>query len=268
MDFYAVFGNPIAHSKSPQIHAAFAAQTGERLHYDKQLVPPGQFAYAVEQFFRSGKGLNVTVPFKLEAFELADTLTERASAAGAVNTLIKQPNGKILGDNTDGFGMLRDITVNLGWRIKDKKVLILGAGGAVRGVLLPLLAEQPAQVVIANRTPSKAQALVELFDSPLLSSCSLEQLPTGFDLVINGTSAGLSGAMPNLPDDLLAENACCYDMVYGKTLTPFLQWTAAKGANIADGLGMLVEQAAESFYQWRGIRPESATVIAALRQET
>lgn len=264
MNYYAVFGNPIAHSKSPQIHRAFAEQTGERIHYDKQLVPPGQFGYAVEQFFRSGKGLNVTVPFKLEAFELADELTERARAAGAVNTLKKLDDGRILGDNTDGCGMLRDITVNLGWQIKDKKVLVLGAGGAVRGVLLPLLQENPASVVIANRTQSKAQDLVELFNSPVLSSAALDDLPRGFDVVINGSSAGLSGEAPDLPEGLLAENACCYDMVYGKELTPFLTWAKNHGAQVADGLGMLVEQAAESFYLWRGVRPETSAVKESL----
>lgn len=260
MNYYAVFGNPIAHSKSPQIHRAFAEQTGERIHYDKQLVPPGQFGYAVEQFFRTGKGLNVTVPFKLEAFELADELTERARAAGAVNTLKKLDDGRILGDNTDGVGMIRDITVNLGWQLKDKNVLILGAGGAVRGVLLPLLQENPVRVVIANRTQSKAQALVELFNSPILSSCALDEIPAGFDIVINGSSAGLAGEAPDLNPAILNEGACCYDMVYGKELTPFLKWAEKHNAKVADGLGMLVEQAAESFYLWRGVRPETNSV--------
>ncbi len=272
-DRYAVFGNPIAHSKSPQIHAAFAAQTQQDLIYDRQLVAADQFIAMAKNFFASGgSGLNITVPFKLEAFELADVVSERAEAAGAVNTLKKMPDGKIYGDNTDGAGLLRDITQNLGWTIKNKRVLLLGAGGAVRGVIAPLLAEQPSRVVIANRTLEKAEALVKDFsvgksaqEIKLLRASSLQIHARPFDIVINGTSASLQGAMPDLDPAILNPNACCYDMMYGTELTPFLQWAQRHGAQVADGLGMLVEQAAESFYLWRGVRPETKAVMEWLR---
>lgn len=272
-DRYAVFGNPIAHSKSPQIHAAFAAQTQQDLIYDRQLVAADQFIAMAKNFFASGgSGLNITVPFKLEAFELADVVSERAEAAGAVNTLKKMPDGKIYGDNTDGAGLLRDITQNLGWTIKNKRVLLLGAGGAVRGVIAPLLAEQPSRVVIANRTLEKAEALVKDFsvgksaqEIKLLRASSLQIHARPFDIVINGTSASLGGEMPDLDPAILNPNACCYDMMYGTQLTPFLQWAQRHGAQVADGLGMLVEQAAESFYLWRGVRPETKAVMEWLR---
>ncbi|MBK8102507.1 MAG: shikimate dehydrogenase [Cellvibrionales bacterium] len=275
-DRYAVFGNPIAHSKSPQIHAAFAAQTQQDLIYDRQLVAADQFIATAKNFFASGgSGLNITVPFKLEAFELADVVSERAEAAGAVNTLKKMPDGKIYGDNTDGAGLLRDITQNLGWTIKNKRVLLLGAGGAVRGVIAPLLAEQPSRVVIANRTLEKAEALVKDFsvgksaqEIKLLRASSLQIHARPFDIVINGTSASLGGEMPDLDPAILNPNACCYDMMYGTQLTPFLQWAQRNGAQVADGLGMLVEQAAESFYLWRGVRPETKTVMERLREES
>lgn len=275
-DRYAVFGNPIAHSKSPQIHAAFAAQTQQDLIYDRQLVAADQFIAKAKNFFASGgSGLNITVPFKLEAFELADVVSERAEAAGAVNTLKKMPDGKIYGDNTDGAGLLRDITQNLGWTIKNKRVLLLGAGGAVRGVIAPLLAEQPSRVVIANRTLEKAEALVKDFsvgksaqEIKLLRASSLQIHARPFDIVINGTSASLGGEMPDLDPAILNPNACCYDMMYGTQLTPFLQWAQRNGAQVADGLGMLVEQAAESFYLWRGVRPETKTVMERLREES
>lgn len=272
-DRYAVFGNPIAHSKSPQIHAAFAAQTQQDLIYDRQLVAADQFIAMAKNFFASGgSGLNITVPFKLEAFELADVVSERAEAAGAVNTLKKMPDGKIYGDNTDGAGLLRDITQNLGWTIKNKRVLLLGAGGAVRGVIAPLLAEQPSRVVIANRTLEKAEALVKDFSAgksaqeiKLLRASSLQIHARPFDIVINGTSASLGGEMPDLDPAILNPNACCYDMMYGTQLTPFLQWAQRHGAQVADGLGMLVEQAAESFYLWRGVRPETKALMEWLR---
>lgn len=269
-DQYAVFGNPINHSKSPAIHRQFAEQTGQDLHYAKQLVAEDEFVQTAQAFFaQGGKGLNVTVPFKLEAFGFAQQLTPRAQRAGAVNTLALQMDGSILGDNTDGIGMVHDMH-NLGWDIEGKRVLIVGAGGAVRGILQPLLAEHPSQLVIANRTQSKAEELVaEFHDLGDLLALGFEQLAgERFDIVINGTSASLSGDLPPLPQDLLNENAACYDLMYGAEPTVFLKWAAEHGAaKMADGLGMLVGQAAEAFYLWRHIRPEVVPVITALRRQ-
>ncbi len=269
-DQYAVFGNPINHSKSPAIHRQFAEQTGQDLHYAKQLVAEDEFVTAAHTFFaQGGKGLNVTVPFKVDAFGFAQELTPRAQRAGAVNTLALQSNGKILGDNTDGIGMVHDMH-NLGWDIGAKRVLVLGAGGAVRGILQPLLAEHPEKVVIANRTRSKAEELVaEFHDLGNLQALSFEDLVgKKFDIIVNGTSASLSGELPPLPADLLNAQACCYDMMYGAEPTVFLQWALDNGsAKIADGLGMLVGQAAEAFYLWRHIRPEVVPVITALRRQ-
>lgn len=270
MDNYAVFGNPIAHSKSPEIHKTFAELTDESVSYEKQLVAIDNFDGAAAEFFQAGKGLNITVPFKMEAYSYAAKLTERARRAGAVNTLAMQPDGTVLGDNTDGIGMVTDITDNLGWNIKDKKVLILGAGGAVRGILQPLLAENPKAVVIANRTVEKAKQLAKGFsDLGAIEGCGFEDLKHfQFDLVINGTSASLSGDLPPLPDTLLAESACCYDMMYGAEPTVFIDWAHEKGAlNTADGLGMLVGQAAESFKLWRGVKPPVQPVIESLRKQ-
>lgn len=272
-DQYAVFGNPIAHSKSPLIHAAFAQQTAQDMVYDRQLVDADKFADTAREFFAGGGcGLNITVPFKLDAYAFADQLSERAQQAGAVNTLKKMPDGKIFGDNTDGVGMLRDITINLGWSVADKRVLVLGAGGAVRGVIAPLLAEKPQRIVIANRTLTKAEELVQLFntgasamDAKILRASSLQIHARPFDIVINGTSASLGGEMPDLAPAILNSGACCYDMMYGKELTPFLQWAQQHGAQVADGLGMLVEQAAESFFLWRGVRPQTTAVMQMLR---
>jgi len=268
-DLYAVFGNPIAHSKSPQIHALFAQQTQQDLHYDRQLVEPGNFAAAAKAFFAAGgKGLNITVPFKLDAYAFANALTPRAQLAAAVNTLALQKDGSVLGDNTDGAGLLRDISVNLGWQLRGRKILVLGAGGAVRGVLEPLLSLQPQYIVIANRTPSKAIELAKAFSTQNdISGCGYEQLGAAqFDIVINGTSASLAGDLPPLPENLLAPDACCYDMMYGAKPTVFMQWATQHNAGqVADGLGMLVEQAAEAFALWRGVRPHTAGVIAQLR---
>jgi shikimate dehydrogenase len=269
-DLYAVFGNPINHSKSPVIHRQFAEQTNQDMHYTKQLVNEGEFAKAAQEFFaQGGKGLNVTVPFKMDAFDFAQTLTARAERAGAVNTLARLSDGSILGDNTDGIGMIHDMH-NLGWEIQGKRVLILGAGGAVRGILQPLLEENPARVTIANRTLSKAEELAKNFlDLGDLQAKSFAQL-TGdvFDIVINGTSASMQGELPPLPKNLLAQGACCYDMMYGAEPTIFLQWAKNNGAaQIADGLGMLIGQAAEAFYVWRRIRPEVVPVITALRRQ-
>ena len=269
-DQYAVFGNPINHSKSPTIHRQFAEQTGQNLHYAKQLVAVDEFVKCARDFFaQGGKGLNVTVPFKIDAFSFAQQLTPRAQRAGAVNTLAMQSDGIILGDNTDGIGMVHDMH-NLGWELEGKRILVLGAGGAVRGILQPLLAEHPALVVIANRTHSKAEELASHFhDLGEVKAKTFEQLrDEKFDVVINGTSASLSNDLPPLPDNLLNQNACCYDLMYGAEPTVFMQWAQQKGATkIADGLGMLVGQAAEAFYIWRHIRPEVVPVITMLRRQ-
>jgi shikimate dehydrogenase len=269
-DLYAVFGNPIAHSKSPLIHTEFAKQTGQNIEYTRQLVESGQFNSAAKKFFdQGGKGLNITVPFKLDAFQFADTLNERARLAGAVNTLKKLADGKIFGDNTDGCGLVRDITQNLKWTIKNKSILILGAGGAVRGVLGPLLAEKPAQIVIANRTVEKAVELMHVFNSPAIRGCGYDAIePATFDLIINGTSASLSGELPSIHTNGLSATTNCYDMMYSKNPTVFMQWASGYGSeHVSDGLGMLVEQAAESFYIWRGVRPATRPVIAKVRSE-
>lgn len=269
-DQYAVFGNPVEHSKSPAIHAAFASQTGQDLSYHKQQVALGEFASAADAFFAGGgKGLNVTVPFKQDAYSYAARLSPRARHAGAVNTLALQDDGTIFGDNTDGVGMVRDILNNLGWEIRSKKVLVLGAGGAVRGVLEPLLEQLPQHVVIANRTIDKALQLAKGFaEMGYLLGCGFDMLEgQQFDLVINGTSASLSGELPPLPSDLLTGDGHCYDLMYGATPTPFINWARQHGARaVSDGLGMLVEQAAESFKLWRGVSPQTAPVITLLRQ--
>ena len=271
MDRYAVFGNPIGHSKSPLIHQHFAEQTAQRLAYDKQLVDLEHFSEAANAFFAAkGKGLNITVPFKLDAYAYADQLTERAKQAGAVNTLAICQDGKILGENTDGIGMLQDIVVNLGWQLKSKKILLLGAGGAVRGVLGPLLSTEPESIVIANRTPEKALRLAERFCTDgNIQGCGFDALnKQQYDIVINGTAASLSGDLPPLPAGLLSSTACCYDMMYGAEPSVFMNWARQHGAvEVADGLGMLVEQAAQSFELWRGVRPDTAKVMTLLRRQ-
>jgi len=270
MDRYAVIGNPIAHSKSPRIHSLFAAQTGQSLVYEALLGPIDAFAATVAAFrAEGGRGLNVTVPFKLEAFELADRHTPRAQAAGAVNTLAFGADG-ILGDNTDGAGILRDITVNQGCPVAGRRVLLLGAGGAARGTVLPILDAAPASLVIANRTASKAAELADEFarSGPLKPlGCGFSELAgQHFDVVINATSASLSDVAPNLPEGLYAPGSLAYDMMYGKGDTPFMRAARDQGAaRLCDGLGMLVEQAAESFLLWRGVRPDTTSVLAQLR---
>lgn len=270
-DRYAVFGNPIGHSKSPQIHTAFATQTSQNLVYSAICVEPGSFEQAVADFLcGDGKGLNITIPFKQEAWAAAQVRSPRAELAGAVNTLYRDADGRLVGDNTDGVGMVRDIVVNNGGAIAGKDVLILGAGGAVRGVLQPVLEQQPRRVVIANRTAAKAQELAALVaDLGTVEGCGFDALSgQQFDLVINGTAASLQGEVPPLPEALLREGAWCYDMMYGAEPTAFCQWALAHGAQQAlDGLGMLVEQAAESFSLWRGVRPDTAPVIAQLRHQ-
>ncbi|MFA0809656.1 shikimate dehydrogenase [Microbulbifer epialgicus] len=268
-DRYAVVGNPIAHSLSAQIHTAFAEQTGEDLIYSKLLAPLDGFADSVRTFFSEGGcGLNVTVPFKLEARDLADELTDRAAIAGAVNTLMCRKDGRLLGDNTDGAGLVVDIRDNLDWPIGNKRVLLLGAGGAARGALLPLLAEQPAHLHVANRTAAKAEQLADEFSHyGALSAGGLEGLCGSFDLVINASSASLENELPPLPEHLFTAGGKAYDMMYTAGPTPFVHWAHVLGVEASDGLGMLVGQAAESFFLWRGVRPQIAPVMARLRQE-
>ncbi len=272
-DRYAVVGNPVAHSKSPQIHAEFARQTGQDMVYEKLLAPLDGFAETVEAFRNhGGKGLNVTVPFKEQAFHLSTTLTARALDAASVNTL-KFEGEQVIGDNTDGVGLVNDITRNLGFAILGKRVLLMGAGGAARGVMLPLLEQAPAQLILANRTVEKAEALVVHYLKKIeqgITVRSLTAVPYGnligpFDLVINATSASLKGELPPLPEHLFNPGALAYDMMYG-TETTFMAWARAHGAaTISDGLGMLAEQAAESFFLWRGVRPDTAPVMRMLR---
>jgi shikimate dehydrogenase len=271
MDRYCVFGNPIAHSKSPEIHAAFAAQTGQDISYEKRLAPVDGFAAAVQAFIaEGGLGANVTVPFKLDAVKVAQALTIRARAAGAVNTLHFTEDG-IVGDNTDGAGLVTDIVSNAGVTITGKRVLLLGAGGAARGVVLPILEHRPAQLVIANRTVATAEALVEQFAAlggeGVVSACGFSALEGAFDIVINATSASLSAELPPISPSIFGPGSLALDMMYGASPTVFLQFADRHGARLKlrDGLGMLVEQAAEAFSLWRGVRPDTAEVLQALR---
>lgn len=273
MDRYAVIGNPISQSKSPAIHAAFARQTGQHLTYEALLAPLDGFADAVARFRdEGGRGMNVTVPFKLEAFALAGTHSPRARAAGAVNTLAFGPDG-VHGDNTDGVGLVRDLMHNLGCRLAGSRILLLGAGGAARGVMLPLLGEQPASLTLANRGADKAEALVRTFreqaGSIPLDACGFAALAgREFDVVINATAASLANEAPPLPSGVYAPGALAYDMMYRRGDTPFIAVARRDGAaRVADGLGMLVEQAAESFLLWRGVRPQTAPVLADLRRQ-
>lgn len=269
VDNYAVMGNPIAHSKSPVIHTLFADQTGQSLRYTAILVDVGGFKKAIDEFFENGDlGLSITVPFKEEAWRLAEKRTSRAEKAGAVNTLWQDEHGQLHGDNTDGLGLVADLKANNHVSIKGSRVLILGAGGAVRGVLEPLLAEQPAEVVIANRTRSKADMLVECFEDKAISACGFDQIDGRFDLVINGTAASLQGEMPPIPGHIIDQKTCCYDMMYSANETVFNRWCREQGAGkTIDGLGMLVEQAAEQFAIWRGVRPDTRQVLDLLRKE-
>lgn len=267
-DQYAVMGHPIEHSQSPRIHALFAVQTSQHLEYRTIRVEPGGFAAAVRAFREAGgKGLNVTVPFKQDAWVFADVLSARAKRAGAVNTLSFGPDG-VHGDNTDGPGLVRDLKTNHGGRLAGQRILLLGAGGAARGILQPLLLEKPAHLVIANRTASKARDLTLRFsDLVRVSGCGFAELAgRQFDLIINATAAGLSDATPPLPNGVLAAHGWCYDLMYGREPTAFVRWGREQGAAQAlDGLGMLVEQAAESFQRWRGVWPETRPVIDALQ---
>jgi len=288
-DRYAVVGNPVAHSKSPYIHAQFALQTGERIEYERLLAPLDGFVEHVQAFRAAGgRGLNVTVPFKLEAHALAHKLSPRAAAAGAVNTLRFDADG-IFGDNTDGFGLVRDIEVNLGVSLQGARVLLLGAGGAARGVVLPMLERGPREITIVNRTAPKAHALVEQFEGAARGfGCRLfgggplavyrdpvfrdpvfrdPVDPTPYDVIVNATAGSLDAALPECDERAFGAGTLAYDMMYGAQPTVFMRHAQSLGARVADGLGMLVEQAAESFFVWRGVRPEGAPVLAALRAQ-
>jgi shikimate dehydrogenase len=271
-DRYLVLGHPIAHSQSPKIHALFAAQTGQDMSYAALDVEPGTLPDVLERVIvqEGVVGMNVTVPYKTEAFELCDMVSPRARRARAVNTLLFNVDA-LRGDNTDGVGLMRDLK-NLGFEVEEKRILILGAGGAVRGILEPILRKSIDGLCIANRTVEKAEALVKEFVD--LATTSVEALSfealaeqQPFDAVINATSASLSGDLPPLPEHLLTEDAWAYDLMYAAQPTPFMQWASAHGARVADGLGMLVEQAAESFSIWRGVRPQTAPVIEAIRAQ-
>jgi shikimate dehydrogenase len=272
-DKYCVIGNPIAHSKSPEIHATYAAATGQDIAYERCLAPLDGLAATVRDLMAHGyRGANVTVPFKLEAAGLATRLEERARLAGAVNTL-RFEDGAIVGDNTDGAGLVADIVRNAGVPLAGKRILLLGAGGAARGVLLPFLQQGPAAIVIANRTRATAYALAAQFaEHAAPGQIGVrgfdelnEEIDAPFDIVVNGTSASLSSAMPPVPAAAFGPDTLALDMMYGAAPTPFLAFAAAQGARTRDGLGMLVEQAAEAFAIWRGVRPSTAAVLDAIR---
>ncbi len=265
---YCVLGNPVAHSRSPAIHAQFAEQCGQDMAYEALLAPLDGFVKTVAGFVAAGgRGANVTVPFKEEAFRLCTRRSPRAERAGAVNTLAFSAD-EIYGDNTDGAGLVRDIEVSLGFALAGRRILLLGAGGAARGVISPLLACKPASLSIANRSVDKAEVLAAQFaDLAAVDAENYAKTENGrFDVVINATSASLSGEALPLPPGVFAPGSLAYDMMYGKGETPFLALARAQGAaRLADGLGMLVEQAAEAFLVWRGVRPDSKPVLAALR---
>ncbi|MBL7003841.1 MAG: shikimate dehydrogenase [Gammaproteobacteria bacterium] len=272
MEQYAVVGNPIEHSLSPDIHSLFAKQTQQNIRYKAHLAKVSQFNQHLFLLRRQGyKGLNITVPFKIDAFEICDELSPRALDAKAVNTLFLRDDDTIAGDNTDGVGLVRDLMKNHRVLLKARKILVLGAGGAVRGVLGPLLVQSPRLLMVANRTLAKARTLVDDFESiGTIKACGYNQLGNEkFDLIINGTSAGLSGEIPPIPASILDINTVCYDMVYNREEdTAFVKWAKEHGASQAyDGLGMLVEQAAEAFYLWRGVMPDSSSVIEHLRNK-
>ncbi len=265
IDRYGVMGYPVSHSRSPVIHRLFALQTQQNMQYELLQVSPEKLETAVRQFQRTGgKGLNVTVPHKSEVAKLADSMSERAATAGAVNTLSFR-DGQIFGDNTDGIGLLRDLAVNLGIPLEGSNILILGAGGATRGIVGPLLEMQPVSLRIANRSLSKAQALADHFSSAgPISACRFNMVPVTkrYDLIINATSAGVKGETPPYPEAAVSESTFCYDLSYGLKPTPFSTWAREAGAaNSVMGWGMLVEQAAESFKIWRGVRPDTAPVL-------
>ncbi|MEW6024946.1 MAG: shikimate dehydrogenase [Pseudomonadota bacterium] len=266
-DHYCVIGNPVAHSKSPDIHAAFARQTGQHIAYGRRLAPLDGFADVVRDLIAKGyKGANVTVPFKLEAASLATRLEERARAAGAVNTL-RFVDGEIIGDNTDGAGLVADIVQNAGVALAGKRILLLGAGGAARGVMLPFLQQGPSAIVVANRTRKTADALVADFQDQVtrVSACDFEDIAGSFDIVVNATSASLTQELPPVPSSAFTQATLALDMMYGDAPTPFMVFAAKQGAATRDGFGMLVEQAAEAFLVWRGVRPDTRELLTTLR---
>ncbi|MDP2100096.1 MAG: shikimate dehydrogenase [Methylobacter sp.] len=271
IDRYAVFGHPIKHSKSPRIHGLFAEQTEQVLEYTAQDVPAEHFSTVAEKFFHDGgKGLNCTVPLKELAWSYADYRTERAQLSKAVNTLALQTDGAILGDNTDGVGLVTDLTTNNAISLFGIRILVLGAGGASRGILTPILGQSPKTLVIANRTADKAVKLAaEFHANGPVTGCGFDALENQqFDLILNATSASLSGQLPPLPAGLLAEGGNCYDLAYGNEPTAFVRWGLENHAvKSLDGLGMLVEQAAEAFFIWRGVRPRTQPVIELLNSE-
>ena len=270
-DRYAVVGNPVGHSLSPRIHAAFARQTGHELVYEAIELPLDGFADGVRKLQQKGfAGLNVTVPFKRDAWELCASMSKAAQVAGAVNTISFGTDGAIVGDNTDGIGLVRDLDDNLGIQLEGCDVLLLGAGGAVRGVLGPLLGRSPSSLTLANRTPERAEELVRDFAGHgNIRATAFDGLAgSKFDLIVNGTAAGLSNDIPPIPASLVSTDTACYDMMYNlSAATAFVAWARKHGAGRAvDGLGMLVEQAAEAFAIWRGVRPSTAAVIADLKR--
>jgi len=271
-DRYAVVGHPISHSRSPVIHRLFARQTGDHISYEAIDAEPVNFETAVRGFAAAGgRGLNITVPHKEAAFALADTHGPEASRAGAVNTISFTPDGRIHGDNTDGIGLVRDLLVNLNFPLGGRRILILGAGGATRGILGPLLDEAPDAIVIANRTLERAQALQALFDDERLSVCRFDDLVDAepFDLILNATSAGLRGEQPPFPPSSVNGAGLCYDLAYSLKPTPFTAWAREQGAErVVQGWGMLIEQAAESFRIWRGVRPNTAEILEQLSAQT
>ncbi len=267
LDTYAVIGNPIAHSKSPLIHAQFAADTGQSMTYTAIEGPLDSFAAAVDAFRAAGGcGMNVTAPFKLQAFDIATHKLERAQRAGASNAL-KFDGNDIVADNFDGIGLVHDLQKNLGLALKGKRVLLLGAGGAARGALLPFLQAAPQTLVLANRTKSKAEALAREFTAVgRVEGCGYDDLAgSRFDIVLNATSASLTGALPPVPTSVFGADTLAYELAYGQGLTPFLKLAQGAGVTrVADGVGMLVEQAAEAFAWWRGVRPDTRAVIRRL----
>lgn len=274
-DQYAVVGSPIAHSKSPQIHATFAQQTQQQLEYQAIEIPENDFSARVRELIDQGyRGINITVPHKLNAFRFANILSQRALRAGAVNTL-SFIDGQTRGDNTDGIGLVTDIRDNHNIPLSDQRILILGAGGAVRGILAPLLSEQPAHIHIANRSPDKAEHLAQAFgDIGQISASGFKPVSGPYDLIINATAAGLQGETPDIDPSCIGPKTACYDMLYSQQATTFQAWARQTGqqqghdTRAIDGLGMLVEQAAEAFFVWRGVRPNTQGVIQQLRQKT
>ena len=267
-DHYAVIGNPISHSKSPLIHTEFAKQTEQDLDYITREIPLDDLASGLNKLQAEGfKGINITVPFKEQAWQIVSNKSEHATRAGAINTIVFNDDGSLYGDNTDGIGLCRDLVDNHKIELKGKRILLLGAGGAARGVIEPLLTYQPAELVIANRTDSKAEDLAQLYnDFGNIVGGGFNDLTGSFDVIINATAASLQGKVPPLPDDILTDNASCYDMMYSDTDTAFITWAKEHGAiKTIDGLGMLIEQAAEAFRLWRSVKPETRSTIKLLR---